>query len=569
MIKNYIINQRLKDFLLYCIFTAIIFYILINVGVPYFPQGINKSFLILSKKILNIWFVLLIFLVALFPRFNIFKKKFQFRELEYQVKSDFFLVLIPMSAITQYIISNQDILTINNSFKLFFVCLLASIFFVNALPTIFSMIIPRPFLVSLSLTFISLVFYMPVLALENSWHGVGSFKIQSLLFLALFFTSLVLLIKSEKSLKIIATIFFISNTISNFTSSVSQKNINFTNNPFVQQSKETPLKMKPDIYLLTFDGYVVNETMKKYGIDNSEQEKFLRELGFKVYPKTYSIAGATLSTMFRVLDASPQFRMKGAVFAGNSRVHEFLRDQGYKLGGVHNSPSYWQNSKPNLNFYYPRLENNSSGYDILLNSILEGEFRFDAPRSYSSITYDEFLKKKHHFIREVKGPKFLYTHTGPDHSQNSGKCLPNETDLFKKRLIKANEEMKKDLELILKTNPEALIIINGDHGPYLTGNCTWLKMPSSKVTRLDLQDRYGTFLAIRWPKSLDGNDKKITVIQELFPNIFSELMGNNTLIEKIKIPSTTVEDFRTSEIGVKNGIIQGGVDKGKPLFLGL
>ena len=39
----------------------------------------------------------------------------------------------------------------------------------------------------------------------------------------------------------------------------------------------------PSVYLMTYDSYVENETMLKYGIDNSEQEKHLQALGFKIY----------------------------------------------------------------------------------------------------------------------------------------------------------------------------------------------------------------------------------------------------------------------------------------------
>ncbi len=45
----------------------------------------------------------------------------------------------------------------------------------------------------------------------------------------------------------------------------------------------------PGIYLLIYDAYVENETMLGYGIDNLDQQQYLEELGFKIYPDTYSI----------------------------------------------------------------------------------------------------------------------------------------------------------------------------------------------------------------------------------------------------------------------------------------
>ena len=78
--------------------------------------------------------------------------------------------------------------------------------------------------------------------------------------------------------------------------------------PIVELYLPSRLEMKKkdvDVYLLSYDAYVANETMKSYGIDNSEQEDFLRSKGFRIYPKAYSIDIYSAEAMAPLLDMGP------------------------------------------------------------------------------------------------------------------------------------------------------------------------------------------------------------------------------------------------------------------------
>ncbi len=78
--------------------------------------------------------------------------------------------------------------------------------------------------------------------------------------------------------------------------------------------------------------------------------------------------------------------------------------------------------------------------------------------------------------------------------------------------------------MITQTDPGAIVIVAGDHGPYLTKNCvgTGNKYDISEITRLDIQDRYGAFLAIRWPRGQSSEFDDIAIQQDLFPVIFAQ-----------------------------------------------
>jgi hypothetical protein len=534
----------------------------------FIPDGINKVFILrLQKGILYIGIVAL-FLLAISSFLFYRIKNYKFRNLEKNKISDFFLILLPLTPIVQYLLLNQDTLSSFGIKYIFLNSFLFSSVIIISIPVILSLLISRIWTLSLSLALLFLFLYMPILALDNSWYDEGSFKIQMLIFLVVSIGSFVLYKFNDFYLKLIIIIFFISNTIFVMISASTKNFSNYkTDNKVSNILNKINLKSKPDIYLLTYDSYVGNETMLQYGIDNSEQEKYLNKNGFKLYPNTYSIAGATISTMTRVLDLSDVCLSNKQAFAGKSNVHNFLRQKGYILGGVMLAEDFWEKKKTVLDYFYPKLLDN--GHKIIIKSILKGEFDFDAPAQFAPRDQQQFIKAKRSFMNLDKHPKFLYTHSGPSHSQNSGKCRPNETALFKKRLIIANKEMKEDVETIQKNNPNAIIIINGDHGPYLTGTCTYLSQ-KEKVSRLDIQDRFGTFLAIKWPKYINPIDGEIKIIQDLFPSIIATLADKNKILEEIKISRKTanVERGRTAGAYIDNGVIVGGINDGEPLFLG-
>ena len=110
------------------------------------------------------------------------------------------------------------------------------------------------------------------------------------------------------------------------------------------------------------------------------------------------------------------------------------------------------------------------------------------------------------------------------------------------------------------------MIITGDHGPYLTKNCTTLKKyPSDEVNRYDIQDRYGTFLAIHVPKNLKQIDFEVKNLQNLFLYVLSSISNSTGLLDNLNeknINNSVLPD----DITVLNNIVFGGIDDGKYLF---
>jgi hypothetical protein len=323
----------------------------------------------------------------------------------------------------------------------------------------------------------------------------------------------------------------------------------------------------PSIYLLIYDAYVPNETMQGYGIDNSAQEEYLKDLGFTLYPHTYSKFAASIYTMTSVLDvavSSNSYALKRHAVSGDGVVDRLLKDFGYETIGLFPKDYFFQGIDPSYDYSFPPRKPESS---LLIKAIFMGEFRFDV--EFNPEPRDQFLKTKLSIFETAPTvPRFVYMHSNlPAHSQNSGNCLPNETDLFRERLESANIEMRNDLSALIENDPTAILIVAGDHGPYLTKSCVSLKRYDiSKITRLDIQDRFGTFLAIKWPSQDFSQYDQIMTLQDLFPAVLSYLFKDQGMLEA-KIDSKTGMRTYIGGAEVENGIILGGVDDGEPLFL--
>ena len=479
---------------------------------------------------------------------------------------DLLILLLPLTPVVQYLINNQDSLSpIESLAALIFFMLFSSIFIIVFPAFLGSYGSPRV-LISLGTAFAFTITSMAMLSSNFTWHEKGSIKIQLIFFGLTFLVTWLLYGLSNKNiLRGMVVIVFFSNTLIQFISldaTVGENSqLKVENNLLALAADRTPLST-PSIYLLIYDSYVTNETMLGYGIDNSVQEQFLEELGFKLYPRTYSVADFSVGTMSKVLDVSREVSGDPKnVVAGNGKAFKAMQDLGYRTYGLFPNDFYFRKFNPSYDYSIP--EPRTTSLDILLRAILGGEFRFDI--GFDMLPREEFIRSKHDFFASSIGtPKLVYTHsTYPGHSQNSGACLTDEIDQFRTRLSMANIEMQEDVQAIIDNDPEAIIIVAGDHGPYLTRNCASLnEFEDSEITRLDIQDRFGTFLAIRWPNQDFERFDEIGVLQDLFPVIFAYLFNDESFLEA-KIEPITISPIAK----VRDGIITKGINRGEALFV--
>ncbi len=522
------------------------------------------------------WIFVLILVVGLYlVFFALFRlangKKLSFRNSSQNLfPADFFLLLLPLTPVAQYIINNQDILSPLGSLYVVAVFAGFSFFFIIATPTFLSILGSSRTYMFLGLAFTFTITNMASLSSEQHWLERGSLIVQSGYFIFVFLVgSLLNNLVGRKFLYFTVAIFFAANTGYQLASKepevIEPASAVYENKLENMIDSRTPLST-PNIYLLIYDSYVVNETMLFYGIDNSPQEKYLETLGFKIYPATYSIAGFTIGTMGRTLNAANalygSFRKS---VSGDGIVQNLLQTFGYETIGIFYGDFFFQGIGSTYDTSFPTLK---ATHLLIMKAIFMGEFRFDV--EFDKPSREQFEKQKIRKFEKGSGkPRFIYMHDElPGHSQNSGACRPNEIPLFEERLVKANITMKNDVEMIIQKDPEAIIIVAGDHGPYLTKNCvgTGDNYDISDISRYDVQDRYGTFLAIKWPTANFSKYDNICVLQDLFPVIFAFLFEDEKLLES-RVETSTLANEIVSGVSVTDGIIHGGINDGEALFL--
>lgn len=535
-----------------------------------FPVGVTKAFFVRFENYL-IPISLLVFAVffGILGTRKIKPNLFN-ASLEKLPVYDLLLLLLPLTPVAQYILLNDEILSGSEAVLLFCLFVLLASIPIIIIPFLLRRTGAVYSTMSLGLGFAFFITNMPSLSRQFSWHEAGRFKIQLAILCGICFVGwLMFQMKGRNLARLFSVFLFVTNSIFQFIALGKSQSaeVDLTDNRLDALIGSRKPALTPNIYLLVYDAYVPNETLVGYGIDNHLQEDYLKDLGFKLYPQTYSLGGSTLLTMSRVFNASDSFygNNRWRAISGDGVVQHLFEEIGYETYGVFPTDFFFRGHVPGYDYSYP---NHASSVNLLTKAIFAGEFRFDL--NFDEISREEYFQEKERIISEIGGtPKFIYAHSSyPAHAQTSGVCLPNETELFEKRLDIANRGMRQDIELVLKNDPNAIVIVAGDHGPHLTKNCsiTGTQYDISEISRLDIQDRFGTFLAIRWPSSGFEEYDDVTILQDLFQAVFAYLYQDTTLLEAKVEPVITDTDW-ISGVTVIDGVIKGGSDDGEPLFI--
>lgn len=536
-------------------------------------EGVNTVFSDSSWKIL-LPITIILALACFYLKLQNSETVLQKRKKTKTALPDLVLILLPLTPIVQYIIVNHGILSLIDVLIILGLFSLSSFLFIFLIPKLLDDFSSIRILMALGVAFTTTLTSMPFLSKNFNWYYGGSLKVQLPFFIIIFFIALVIQSVKENDKKFIywiIVIFFIANSAIQLINKIGE--YSHSNQASVDQKMSSLLEDKsplnsPNIYLLVYDSYICNETLLALGIDNSEEENYLQENGFILYPKTYSTGAATLETMRVVFQLSPEYSGESrSGVSGDGLVHKVLKDIGYETVGLFEGDYWFKGVDSKYDISHP--QNQKEQYQYFISAVLIGEFRFD--QEFNDQTHQQFVEIKQNLFEESQtDQRFIYAHTEfPNHSQNSGACLKDEIELYAERLTRANKEMKDDIEKILESDPLSIIIIAGDHGPYLTKNCYYLvgDYTTLEINRLDIQDRFGTFLAIRWPTESYTSYDQITVIQDLFPAIFSYLYEDSSLLD-MRVEPVTQFQYSTSGAYVEDGIIRGGIDDGEPLFLG-
>ena len=485
-----------------------------------------------------------------------------------------FFTLIP---ILRFSLGNSQILGINEILGIIVIFFILSFIYIGLVSNVLGKILNNNYFLLIASSTLIIAYELPTITNSFNLRNInwGGYSILAFILVSSFLAALIH--SSKKQLVLAFTLFFFIG-ISNQAFSLINENENLDLEALQKDSAfysilNEGLSKKYSIVVLVYDGYPQNEFLNLYGINNSDQTNYLIDNGFHIFNGTYSIGSYSLGTMARFFEGTSikiDEDNSRNIVGGYSSFVKALDDNGYQTAGVFPSSFYFPpNMEPNYDYYFPNKAQRSRK---MATSILRGYLTHKD--AIYTIPYESYLEEKNKILSTIgnsQDPYFLYTHTYfPGHTQNSGTCLPGEFDEWKKELEYANLEMTDDIALLENNFENSIVIVMGDHGPFLTKNCTSLTdYPLSEITRLDIQDRHSTFLAIRFPDNFISFDvNELTIIQNTLIKVVASLSENPESFFEHAIPSSTpIEPTHLpKEVNVINNKIINGYDNDKYLF---
>lgn len=311
--------------------------------------------------------------------------------------------------------------------------------------------------------------------------------------------------------------------------------------------KNLEFKDQPNIYFFVYDGVPNPRVFREQNLPLKPLQDLFDKYACKLYEDTYTLGNESLNSMSMTLNISAEQYASEAkmqdIYSGNSVLNLLLTQHGY--GSYHLLENYYTGAYALANAdlvteYFPPKELSnvqSDSYLIILRGVLQGEFSFDIKGIMAADRYTEAdrQRRKHELIKAGNTPKFVIDHLSiPSHSQNSGKCLPNEAELWTGRYLESLEYLERDLKALHEYDPKAIAIFIGDHGPSLLGDCYVLQnWKREDITPELIWDRIGTMIAIHWPdpELAAKYDQNLTLNQDIFAVVLAYLADNPKPLE--------------------------------------
>jgi hypothetical protein len=309
------------------------------------------------------------------------------------------------------------------------------------------------------------------------------------------------------------------------------------------RDEKITLQMTPNIYLFILESYHGLEVLKNvYGIDTTDIEDSMEEMRFKIYRGTYSNSPYTLRTLVDLFAMRPLRELQ----IGNGDVRTALRAviggsrDNFLFKTLHKNEYFIESRYLNSQDYYfnvqgPYLDRSDKVsdvvYDVLkpLTDICE-KFEKLPPLLADMGIFKQ--KQKHYSLEQTltevldsrngNEPYFCVIKTGALHTPSDVSYTWEKRDewLASKRYNNAFEqsftELKQGLRRIVAADPNAIILLTGDHGSQVyskflngVGSNEELADRCAKngITIKDLADDYfNVFFAVRW----SGENKDIS-----------------------------------------------------------
>jgi hypothetical protein len=395
-------------------------------------------------------------------------------------------------------------------------------------------------------------------------------------FLLIAFPSLILAFFFQKNLRIYAGALALMTV-----TSLVERTIMLNNEPSPLAKKQglekylqdVVLEEKPNIYFILVDGFASFAFMNDHGIDVSDFSSQLEESGFILYPDTYSNYQPTTAAMPAMLNMGHHYytlnesrahfsevsRVARQVIGGDNNVSHVLRNNGYSIQYIHQR-NYLLMQGCSADSCYPEFDP-LHGARLLFSHIFKRDLLVKEDRVTKSFSIEDVESEVSRLLKSSgNSPHFQYIHVFyPNHSPNNvaGHCdEEHELESYAARVKTASEYLLNQINEILEHDPDAVLILASDHGPFISNACAPLGFIN---TVEDYRDRAGMLTAIRWPSSYRGEfDDRIATGVNLFRFVLASLTDNDEVLLK----SAARDDVFIRDPGLRVYRI---IDNGRPV----
>ena len=293
---------------------------------------------------------------------------------------------------------------------------------------------------------------------------------------------------------------------------------------------------KPNVYHIILDEYTDNEILtKKFGYNNEKFLEFLNNNGFYMHDKLFSTFGGTVKELNVILNMEYPKKLgwvsEDYESLNNNKVMSIFSNQDYSVIET-NSMMRWKNfSDVDTKLCYDTNFINSEFLDqVLGKSIIRyflEKYQQDTRRDTVRCTFDVLNE----ITLKTDGPKYVFSHVYVPHppflfGPNGENVIPDRREIsglqswenpqgYVNQLIYATNEITVVIKNIVKNDPNAIVIVQGDTGT-LTG------ADISKKTMKEIYQAHSILYAVRIP-DVEDSDYMIPVntYRIIFNNYFN------------------------------------------------
>lgn|GEM_PF-7067890 len=340
---------------------------------------------------------------------------------------------------------------------------------------------------------------------------------------------------------------------------------------------------RPNVYMFIPDEYVRADVLEELtGFDNKEFLSQLKARGFKTVPRGHSNYGktgtsiaTTLSMQFIIAEGKnaeyrPIIKYGGAeknkIKYGEGRVIKKFRDNGYKYYFATSRESFVGDScPPGPDYCYQ----GRGGLGELEANLLKLTPMLNILRKYFVDFVSNYMLRPEWVVDNMPdtggAPLFTVTHFVQPHSPyvSNADCSIRETgpknqwdflvnfrwsqnlppevqkEYYLDNLKCANIRLMTAVDRILEQDPDAVIIIQGDHGTGHKSKYQKFHMPVSEWTKEELMERHSAFNTLRLPEKCRELIYPTMTLVNTYRIVFACLEGRKPKLQPDKLYAGT------------------------------